>query len=141
MRAWLTLGLLVYSLTAHAASPIATVEAFQKAMAAGDRQGMESALHPDVLIYEGGHVESSRAEYARHHMDADIAFGKSATVQVLKRVQTQEGDMAIVTTETKTTASQAATPVVYMGTETLVLKRSASGWQIVHVHWSSYKRK
>ena len=47
---------------------------FSEALDKGDEQTVKSLLATDVLIYEGGGVESSLEEYASHHLSADMKF-------------------------------------------------------------------
>jgi ketosteroid isomerase-like protein/uncharacterized membrane protein HdeD (DUF308 family) len=113
------------------------VESFQAALTGGDAAAASRWLAPDVLIYESGGVESSRAEYAAHHMKGDMAFMRGAQVQQLDRKQTVQGDMAVVTTRSRIVVPSKEKPLDVMSTETMVLKRAADDWQIVHIHWSS----
>lgn len=121
-----------------AASPQAAVEAFQKAMKSGDADAVKSWLAPDVLIYEGGAAERSRDEYAGHHLPADMAFMKSARIDVLKRSSGGDGEAAWVTTESRIRGeSSKGKPLDVASTETALLRKTAEGWRIVHLHWSS----
>ena len=121
-----------------AASPLAAVEALQKAMKSGDADAVKSWLAPDVLIYEGGGAERSRDEYAGHHLPADMAFMKSARIDVLKRSSGGDGDAAWVTTESRIRGeSSKGKPLEVASTETALLRKTAEGWRIVHLHWSS----
>ena len=117
--------------------PAAVVESFGKALAAGDGDKAQALLAPDVLIYEFGGQEASRDEYAAGHLKSDMEFLKGATVSVLDRAQTLHGDVAIVTSRTRTTGSYKDKPFDQLGTETMVLRRDGAGWLITHIHWSS----
>ncbi|MFC4933006.1 YybH family protein [Massilia sp. GCM10023247] len=124
-----------------AATPTDTVNAFHAALARGDQAGALAFLSPQVAIYEAGHVERSRDEYAGHHLGGDIAFAKSSTRKVLKQAERIEGNMALVMEETETTGSANGKPVHAFGTGTTVLEKKGDDWSIVHVHWSSRKAK
>jgi len=124
-----------------AASPKETVEAFHAALAAGDKAGALALLSPEVAIYEAGHVERSRDEYASHHLGGDIEFAKGATRKVLKQSERIDGNTAIVWEETETTGASRGKPVHLLGTGTAVLEKRGDAWAIVHVHWSSRKAK
>ena len=124
--------------TAQADSPQAVVDAFQAAVKTGDRAEATRWLAPEVLIYEGGGAEHSRDEYSSHHLAADMAFLKTAQVQVLKRSTGGDGDNAWVNTESRIRGqSSKGKPLDVASTETAVLRKSAEGWRIVHLHWSS----
>lgn len=117
--------------------PLATAGAFGAALAAGDEATAKSLLAPDVLIYEFGGQESSRDEYAAHHMKGDMAFLAGAQVRTLDRKHGVSGDLAWVATRSRITGTHQDKPVDVLSTETLVLKRAPGGWRIVHVQWSS----
>lgn len=137
----LALSLLGVHAGSLAASPKETVEAFHQALASGNSAAALALLSPEVSIYEGGHVERSREEYAHHHLGGDMAFAKTTTRKVLKQGERIEGGTAIVWEETETTGTSRGKPVHAFGTGTTVLAKGAEGWSIVHVHWSSRKAK
>lgn len=124
-----------------AASPKETVAAFHQALASGDRAAALALLSPEAVIYEAGHVERSREEYAQHHLGGDMAFAKTSTRKVLRQSERIDGDSAIVLEETETTGTSRGKPVHAIGTGTVVLEKQGDGWSIVHVHWSSRKAK
>ena len=130
------------SLPPAASSPQAAVDAFQAALKSGDAATAQRWLAPDVLIYEGGGAERSRAEYAAHHLAGDIAFMKKAQVETLKRSSGGNEDEAWVTTESRIRGeSSKGKSLDVASTETALLKKTAQGWRIVHLHWSSQDYK
>jgi ketosteroid isomerase-like protein len=132
-----TLSLLVACTPAPTVDPRAVVEAFGKALAAGDGAAAQALLAPDVLVYEFGGQEASVAEYAGGHLTADMEFLKGASVSVLDRRQTMDGALAVVTTRTRTQGTYKDKPFDQLGTETMVLRRDGATWRIAHIHWSS----
>jgi ketosteroid isomerase-like protein len=140
-NALLATALLAASAGSLAASPKETLAAFHAALSSGDRAKATSLLAPEVAIYEAGHVERSRDEYAGHHLGGDIEFARNATRKVLKQTERIDGKTAIVWEETETTGTSRGKPVHAFGTETAVLEKNGDGWTIVHVHWSSRKAK
>ena len=118
-------------------APAETVDAFFKALAAGDLAKAESLLDPDVRIFESGGVERSAKEYAAHHMQGDAAFLKTATQAVSARTGAAVGDLAWVASEQRITGTSRDKPVDILSTETMVLQKTSDGWRIVHIHWSS----
>ncbi|MGH8482619.1 MAG: YybH family protein [Nevskiaceae bacterium] len=135
-------ALLLAACTPPAAEPPgAVVEAFGKALASGDREAALALLAPDVLVYEFGSEEASRDAYAAGHLASDMEFLKGVSVSTLDRRQSVHGDVAIVTTRTRTTGSYKDQPVDSFGTETLVLRRDGRDWRITHIHWSSRAAK
>jgi ketosteroid isomerase-like protein len=121
----------------NADAPAAVVDAFGKALAAGDTAAALSLLDPGVTILESGGVERSRDEYAAHHLGADIAFLREATVTPGWRTTDTSGDRALVLSESRVAAVVKGKPVKLLNTETMALKQTPDGWRIVHIHWSS----
>lgn len=126
---------------AWAATPSETVSAFHAAIQAGDRAKALELLSPSIVIYESGHVERSRDEYASHHLGSDMEFGKAVSRKVLKHSERVDGNVAMVMEETETTGKFKDKPVHSFGVETAILEKKGDGWVIVHVHWSSRKAK
>jgi ketosteroid isomerase-like protein len=132
---------LLASASCLAASPKETVAAFHAALAAGDKAKALGLLAPEVAIYEAGHVERSRDEYASHHLQGDIDFARTSTRKLLRENERIDGNTAVVWEETETTGTAMGMPVHALGTGTMVLEKRGDGWAIVHVHWSSRKVK
>jgi len=114
-----------------------TVTAFGTALAAGDFAKVERLLDPAVIILESGGAERSRAEYLGHHARSDAKFLAAAHVSLVRRVARVDGAVAWVASESEIHASRDGVPMTLLSTETMVLAKSAEGWRIVHVHWSS----
>jgi ketosteroid isomerase-like protein/mono/diheme cytochrome c family protein len=125
-----------------ASTPQAVVDAFQAALKSGDAKGAERWLAPDVLVYEGGGAERSRTEYAGHHLAGDIAFMQKSQIEKLKRSSGGDSDNAWVTTEYRIRGeSSKGKPLDVASTETALLRKTAEGWRITHLHWSSQDYK
>jgi len=124
-----------------ATDPLATVNAFHQALHQADQNAALAQLSETVLIYESGHVERSRAEYASHHLPADMAYSKEMTRMVLTTEQQLSGKLAVITQETETTGRYKDKDVHTMDVETTVLVQDNGNWRIQHVHWSSRKLK
>lgn len=113
------------------------VDAFHKALAAGDTKQALALLADDVLIYEDGGAEKSKAEYAAHHLEADMAFLKGVKQSVVAHSARVYGDVAWVMNQAKTTGTYKDKSISSASTETVVLRRIDGDWKIVHIHWSS----
>lgn len=114
------------------------VTAFQTALKSGDAEGAAAWLAPDVLIFEGGSVERSRQEYQAHHLAADMAFLKSAEVELLARTAGEDDDVAWVNSQLRVRArSSSGREIRQRTTESALLRKTAQGWRITHLHWSS----
>jgi len=122
---------------ADAAEPVAVVEQFFRELATGNTNAAGALLDAGVLIYEGGRVERSRAEYASHHLASDAKFLKSATHRLLSRTGVANDDLAWVASEARLSADAESRTVDVITTETMVLRKTAQGWRIIHVHWSN----
>ena len=127
------------SLSARGAA--ATVEAFHAALKRGDARAASALLAEDVLIYESGEVERSKAEYAGHHLGADMAFEAAVTSTVARRAGRSVGSMAWIASEGRTSGNFNGRPIDVATTETMVLQRLGKAWRIVQIHWSSAKSR
>lgn len=124
--------------TSAPAEPVAVIERFQRALVGGNTTQASELLDPSVKIFESGHIERSREEYASHHLKEDAAFLKTAKVQLLSRTGDAIGDSAWVGSENRIRATGAdGKAAAVISTETMVLRKRADGWRIVHIHWSS----
>ena len=124
-----------------AAEAARVVDAFHTALGRGDTQAALALLADDVLIFEGGGVERSKAEYASHHLAADAAFTKAVPGRTTRRAGAAIGDVAWIASEGRTTGRYKDRAVDRVSAETIVLRRAASGWLITHIHWSSEAAK
>ncbi len=122
---------------APAGSPVRAVQLLHEAMSAGDAHRVQEILDPNVLILEGGSVERSRAEYAAHHLPADLEFMKGTVYKLERQTGDTVGDFAWVASEGRITGSRNDKPLDVISTESLVLRKSSGGWKVVHIHWSS----
>jgi ketosteroid isomerase-like protein len=119
----------------------ATVDAFHAALRRGDTHAAAALLAEDALIFESGGVERTKAEYAAHHLPADTEFSRAVSSAVTRRTGASEGPIAWVSTEGRTTGTYKGKPVDLLTTETMVLRRAAGQWRIVHIHWSSQPKR
>lgn len=122
-------------------SPVATVDRFHAALTEGKVEAALKLLSDDVLIYESGRAERSKAEYASHHLKADAEFAGATQRKLVKRASWVGTDTAWVTTETETTGTFKGRALALTGTETMILRRTAGVWKIVHIHWSSATKR
>jgi uncharacterized protein (TIGR02246 family) len=125
------------SVDAATAPAIAVVDAFHAALGSGDADAVLALLTEDVVVLETGGAERSREEYASHHLPADMTFAAATVNEVTRRAAWVEGDIAWVLTEGRTTGTFNDRPINSLGAETMILHRTADGWRIRHIHWSS----
>ncbi len=126
---------------AAAQAPVAVVDAFGKAIAASDFAAVEAMLDPEVIILETGGAERSREQYLGHHAKSDAKFLAGTHSALTHRRARIDGDTAWVASESELHASRDGKPLTLLSTETMVLENTASGWKIVHIHWSSRPKK
>ena len=126
---------------AAASAAVAVAERFSTALSSGDLATVGSLLAADVLILESGGAERSREEYLGHHAISDAAFLKDAHRQLLRQRARAAGEFAWVGTESELHAQKDGKPLTVLSTETMVLKQTADGWRIVHIHWSSRTKR
>lgn len=129
------------TLTPLARSAAATVDAFHAALRRGDTRAAAALLENDALIFEGGGVERSKAEYSAHHLPADAEFSKAMASTVTRRAGNSSGSVAWIASEGRTTGTYKGRAVDQVTTETVVLRRTGRAWKIVHIHWSSAAKR
>lgn len=125
------------AINAPKGGPAAAIIAFHAALSSGDEQAVMAALSPEVLIFESGGAERSRAEYASHHMKSDMAFLKQMKLDLIMQHATVQGDSAWVVSESRIHGRYKDADIDLVSTETAVLEHGVDGWIIVHLHWSS----
>ncbi len=128
-------------LSVEARAAAAVVDAFHAALRSGDTNAALAMLAEDALVFEGGGVERSKAEYAAHHLAADAAFSKAVSSVLTARTAGASGNIAWVASEGEIHSQKDGKPMVIASTETVVLRSTAAGWKIVHIHWSSRTKK
>lgn len=127
------------SVLAQAASRsdvLATVKAFHSAIERGDSLAALQLLAPDVQVQESGGVETL-AEFRSHHLAADIEYAKSVPSDRAEPTVVVNGDVAWVIGTSRSTGTYRGRAVNSAGAEMMVLSRTAEGWRIRAIHWSS----
>jgi ketosteroid isomerase-like protein len=127
------------ALSPAAREAAAIVDDFHAALGRNDTAGALALLAEDALIFESGYIERSKAEYAEHHLAADAAFASAVASTLAQRSGAAAGSLAWVASEGRTTGRFKDRDIDQMTTESMVLRRDASGWRILHIHWSSRK--
>lgn len=114
----------------------ATVERFHAALTKGDTTGAMALLAPDAIILESGGVET-REQYRSHHLAGDMNYARSVKsdrgpIRVIVR-----GDVAWASSTSTSKGQSRGRAINSAGAELMVLTRTASGWRISAIHWSS----
>ena len=118
------------------AAVAAVIDRFHRALAAGDSATVEDLLLPDVVVLESGGIES-RQEYFAHHLPADIAFARAVRPERGLMAVTVAGDVAWAASTSTSRGTFRDRAVNSAGAELIILRRTADGWKIAAVHWSS----
>ena len=116
------------------------VDTFHERMLAADTAGAAALLAPELVVMEGGAIER-RADYLAHHLPADIKATRAAPSQRTLVHLTVTADMAAVASSSRTTHEVRGQAVESSGAELMVLRRTAVGWRISAIHWSSRSRR
>lgn len=125
---------------ADSASVVSAIERFHAALTSGDSIGAMALLATDAVILESGGVET-RAEYQSHHLQSDISYAKSMkSTRGPIRVSVR-GDVAWASSTSTTTGKSRGRRVNSTGAELIVLTRTAAGWRISAIHWSSRSQR
>ncbi len=124
-----------------AAGVAAVIAEFDRALAQGDGQRVLELMDEDAMVFESGHVEQRRDDYAQTHLPADLRFAAGVRRTVLRRDAQLMPALAVVLTQARIDGSFENRAVSLDSTETMVLRQDAEGWKIVHIHWSSHDRR
>ena len=112
---------------------------FHDALVRGDSTAALGLLAEDAIVLEAGTVET-RAEYRQHHLPADIRFAQAVPSTRGSVRIVVAGDVAWITSSSETTGTFENRPSSSVGAELMVLSRTAAGWRIRAIHWSSRRR-
>ncbi len=119
---------------------VAAVDAYHAALTTGDSSAVERLLAPDALILESGGVET-RAEYLGGHLRGDIAFAQGVPRERGPIAVRVRGDLAWASSLSVTQGEYRGREINSASAELMVLERTASGWKIAAIHWSSRARR
>lgn len=125
---------------ADSAAALAIVDQYEAALSGGDSAKAVSLLADDLLVMEAGAIET-RAEYLAHHLGADMkaSAGPKGERSVI-RVNVV-GDAAYIVTKTVRPGTGAQGSTGSELAELMVLAKTAGGWKIKAIHWSSRRRR
>ena len=118
------------------AAVLATVKAFHDALARGDSAAVLQLLAPDVQVLESGGLET-REQYRSHHLPGDMAYARAMPSVRAAETVVVSGDVAWVVGTSRTTGTYRERAINSAGAELMVLSRTAEGWRIRAIHWSS----
>lgn len=122
--------------SADSAAVASALSAFHGALVQGDTATALGLLAPDARILEGGGIETVE-EYASHHLPGDMAFAAAVARDRGPLSVWVHGDIAWVTSTSRVTGTYRNREIDSRGAELAVLSRTADGWKIQAIHWSS----
>ncbi len=117
------------------ADPVAAVDAFSRALQAGDGKGALALLHDKATVLEEGQIETKQ-EYAGHHLGADMEFMSHVQAEQVSRESKVDGQLATVTTRSHMSGHYDGSAVEEMWDESVSLFHTEHGWIITHIQWS-----
>lgn len=115
--------------------PAGVSDALFAALKRGDAAAVSNLLADDVMILEGGHAQTSKADYMAGHMLSDMEFLAEIDNEVLSREASEAGDIAWVTTHTRSSGFYKRKPINSASREFLLMKRVDGAWKITHIQW------
>lgn len=116
-------------------NPAGVSDALFAALKSGDAAAVGNMLADDVMILEGGHAQISKADYMAGHMLSDMEFLAEINNEVLSREASEAGDIAWVTTHTRSSGFYKRKPINSASREFLLMKRIDGAWKITHIQW------
>jgi ketosteroid isomerase-like protein len=119
---------------------VAAVDAYHTALSAGDSVTVAALLTEDATILESGGVET-RAQYLGGHLRGDIAFAAAVPRERGAITVRVRGDVAWATSTSVTQGTYREREINSASAELMVLERTATGWKIAAIHWSSRARR
>jgi ketosteroid isomerase-like protein len=113
------------------------------AMEKGDLVTLDSmySADADVLIIEGGGVDRGWLHYRDHHLRPELKEMKNFTYRYDAVRAEVAGDLAWSTFDYALHGVIKGKPLDVVGKGTLILRRTAAGWKIVHSHTSGKPKR
>ena len=120
---------------------VSVVSAFHAALERGDTLAVLALLAPDVLIMEGGDIETV-SDYRSHHLAEDVAYARAIPGIHTVRQVVVRGDVAWVVSTSTVDGKIKDRRISTAGAELVILSRTdrMQPWKIRAVHWSSHRR-
>jgi len=125
-------------------SPAATaaetlVNTFMADLAGGQLEAARQLMTPDAVVMANGVVLGDRDGYINGPAKSDVAALNGTQRELLHRSIQAGTDIGWVVSEKRVrrTSADGQGPREIVVTETMLLARTAGGWKISHIHWSS----
>lgn len=118
---------------------VAVVDAFHEALVAGDSTAALALLSDDVVILEGGGVET-KDEYRSGHLAGDMRFAAAVPAERGAMEVRRSDDVAWAWSTSVRQGRMGEREIDSRGAELVVLRRDEGDWRITAIHWSSRSR-
>ena len=122
-------------------TPADIVDQFHEALRTRNRNGVVALMSPDAWLFETGFVEASRDDYVKNHLSDDAEFARVTDYKPTRRSVITDGQTAWVLTQANISGLFGDQDVDLEQTETMILRRTATSWEIMHLHWSAHPRQ
>jgi ketosteroid isomerase-like protein len=122
----------------QARTPGETVDAFHAALRNKDTAGALSLLDRGLVVFEFGAADPTVEAYAFRHLPFDMDIAVATRWKLETRKVGGEGNERWVLSTYRVTGKQSSgAPIDLTMLETVILRRSAEVFRIVHFHWST----
>ncbi len=122
-------------------SPADFADAFHEAMRTRNREKILSMLAPDLVLFETGYMQATREEYIKNGLSDDADFASVMDYRPLSRGVIGSGQHMTVLTKASIKGIFGDQRVDLVQSETMILRRTQTSWEIVHLHWSAHPRQ
>ena len=114
------------------------VQYYHEALESEDKETAMKLLSDDVLIQEGGNLETGE-EYKSHHMISDMEYSAavSGKREVIEAVV--DGNIGWVMSSSSMVGEFRGKEINSTGAELMILRKENGSWKIRAIHWSSRK--
>ncbi|MUV15784.1 DUF4440 domain-containing protein [Lysobacter sp. HX-5-24] len=114
------------------------VDAFMAALASGKLDSARQAMTPDAVVIANGTVLGTRDGYIDGAAKADaVAMQSVRSRELLHRDSRLGAQLGWVVSEKRMVGEGAGQMRTMLLTETFLLTKTATGWKISGIHWSS----
>lgn len=127
-------------LHAEAEAIASVVDAYHVALATGQGDAALALLTEDAIVLEGGGVET-KAQYADHHLPADMAFAQAVPRKRGDVHVSGRGEVAWAWSTSEAEGTYRDRDINSVAAELMVLVKTEDGWKISAIHWSSRSRQ
>lgn len=116
------------------------VDVIGEAYGSGDLVGLDTIYHESVTVFEGGRLERGWTTYRDGHLVPEIESLSERRLQFEDVEIRLAGGTAVVTCSFSLTARHDGELITTRGLATMVFRRFAGRWRLVHSHTSAGDR-